>query len=179
MVARHEAERRKDVKYSWHITDRLHEHDIPETQRRPTKGQLVEHWKRSEAAKPKVIVRVIPESNTLTKSNLARVQADLLDLKKEENPEIRPTPFAFAQAWVLIALSGRAMQDAFPFGYVMDDGDNGVRFEWEHNSKHVRLIIPAQPRLRHYIYYQEGEMRGTDNVTLDKLIGWLYWLNEE
>jgi hypothetical protein len=112
-------------------------------------------------------------------NNLARVRSELLDLQSEQDPTSRPTPAAYRNAWELISTVGVRMQQAFPYGYVMEDGEGGIRIEWESSSRHVRLAIPARQEGKLYIYHQHGDKHGVEDVSDIALTGWLYWLSGE
>jgi hypothetical protein len=168
----------KYLKHYWHQTGPLPSLDPTVEHRRPTKSQLMQSWESPETNLPRITVKIQPKSNRVPVNALTRMRAELLESREEEDETLKPTPYAFTRIWALITLVGSRMRDDFPYGYVMDDGDNGLRIEWEHNSRHVRIVIPSDRQRRHYIYYQEGEMRGADDVTINTLTGWLYWLTQ-
>jgi hypothetical protein len=83
----------------------------------------------------------------------------LIELQSIDDEDIVPTPKAFAKTWQLISRVGRRLLElghAFPDGYVMEDGEGGIRIEWEgaDGFKHVRLSIHADPGEEDYIYYE-------------------------
>lgn len=110
------------------------------------------------------------ESETLT-----QVRDDLLSLRTEDS-DARPTPYAFGKAWEVISAVGNQMGHEFPLGSAVEDGEGGIRIEWENKDRHVRLVIPDTQEKRHYIFHQEDDEHGLDNISAHVLAGWLYWL---
>jgi hypothetical protein len=119
---------------------------------------------------------MLTEHENIESSNLTRVRAELLELQSEEDPTGRPTPYAFRRTWELLFEAGKQMKLDFPYGYVMEDGEGGIRIEWENQSRYVRLIVPAEQDGQQYIYYQNNDTRDIDEVSANALAGWLYWL---
>lgn len=108
-------------------------------------------------------------------NSLMRVRDELIELRVEDDPTARPTQYAYRTAWELTSAVGGQMLQAFPYGYVMEDGEGGVRIEWESQGRHVRLVISAEQEGQHYIYHQRDDNYGTDGVSVSALTGWLYW----
>jgi hypothetical protein len=94
-----------------------------------------------------------------TKPVLTRMLAELEELLLEDDEELHPTPAALDILRRHLSIMGLALQERFPYGYVMDDGAQGARVEWENKSAraYVSLVIHAQPGSSDYIYYQASD----------------------
>jgi len=119
---------------------------------------------------------LVPAHTEYGPQNFVRMRGDILELLVDSDPTARPSMHAFSKTWQLISVVGNQIKDVFPQGYVMEDGEGGIRIEWEHATKHIRLVIPAQTEGRHYIYHQHGNDYGVDTVSTNSLAGWLFWL---
>lgn len=75
----------------------------------------------------------------------------------------------------------RLLSDTLPHlprnGDLYPDGDGGLRVEWEHKTRQIRLIIHASEEREDYLYWQEGRSRSLETpVTPALLIEWQEWL---
>lgn len=132
-----------------------------------------------------VIVEHIKRSRSLVddvKATVEDIRRQLMELRAIDDPEIVPTTQAFAKTWLLISATRKCLleqEETFPSGYVMEDGEGGIRIEWESGdgAKHVRLSIHAEPNEEDYIYYEDEKenLRGADDVSTETLTGWLVW----
>jgi hypothetical protein len=96
---------------------------------------------------------------------------------------LRPTHYAFLRAVTLLNRALRAMMDAsmrrdrpctFPRGAVTTDENGGLRIEWSDDDRAVHLVVPSRDDGRSYIYYEIGQIYGTESrVTGSFLSHWL------
>jgi hypothetical protein len=113
--------------------------------------------------------------DTQTATAHARMADELRDLAAEEDPACRPTSFAVSTLAEYLDKAAGEMGDTFPFGYIMDNGSNGTRVEWENNGKHVRVVVSPEPGGLCYVYHECGQEHDAEDLTQDTLARWLRW----
>jgi hypothetical protein len=112
-------------------------------------------------------------------AGLRNLRAQIDELRTIE-PDARPTPIAFQKVELLLGMVGgffAMLREAVPVGYVMEDGEGGIRIEWEsdESDKHVRLIVFGDAGKTDYIYYEDKSGPGLEAVRpirLAKLLAW-------
>jgi hypothetical protein len=109
---------------------------------------------------------------TQSKPALAQMLSELKELLTEDNPESRPSLDAFKLMKRYLNIAGLALQERFPYGYVMDDGAQGCRIEWENRDAraYASLVIHAQPGESDYIYYQASDHKKLSPLSIGALI---------
>ena len=76
----------------------------------------------------------------------------------------------------------RLLQGVTFKGWLSTLGDGGIRAEWRNGNREIRLLVGtpsavATPVLHSYIYYDQDNHYGIDNVTTpERLNEWLKWL---
>lgn len=102
-----------------------------------------------------------------SKPALAQMLSELEELLTDDNLESRPTLDALNRMKGLLSVAGDVLQEKFPYGYVMDDGMQGARVEWENRNVpvYLSLAIHAEPGNSDYLYYQ-----GPDGKVLTPLV---------
>lgn len=95
---------------------------------------------------------------------------------EEEDDYLPPGEYAFATACALLNGAGTRLVE-FPPGSPSADGAGGIRIEWERSGKEVRLVVPAKPGGKTYIYHEVGEEYAPEQtVSAETLARWLGWL---
>ncbi len=117
-----------------------------------------------------------PLGNNSALGSLDSVRRQIIELMRDDDPTARPTTYAQNITWLLISAVSEHLGESFPLGFVMEDEQGGVRIEWENQAKHVRLVIPGTSAGQQYIYHQQGDAYGTEDVSAPALEGWLSWL---
>ncbi|MBI3469571.1 MAG: hypothetical protein HY000_41750 [Planctomycetes bacterium] len=98
--------------------------------------------------------------------------------------EVPPTIYAFQTTLRLLIDACHALllnaigkgEFYFPKGYVVANGDGGIRVEWIRDDASVRLAVPSAPQGTIYIYHEAGSDFGADkgdDVTGVRLAQWL------
>lgn len=135
--------------------------------------ELSHDWQEMFAKRSLRVEAEVPQTSVL-----GRMRADLTDLNNDEDPDVRPTTYASIRAWFALSQVGFQLKERLPYGYIMDDGANGVRIEWDNGPKQVRVVIPSTSGSYHYIYHEAGEYHGAEDFSISALVGWLNWLIE-
>jgi hypothetical protein len=111
--------------------------------------------------------------------NNRAIVSRLLELLDYDEDEVRPTNYAFSTAWNLLLTAVWHLPHGLPDAVAYTDEDGGIRCEWRHASRQLRLIVPAESHGRHYIYHEEGDnYSAEDPVSPETLAVWLRWLTE-
>lgn len=110
--------------------------------------------------------------------------ADLQSLENDtemyDEDCIKPTSYAFARMRELLTRSLGFILSTFPLGTVYPDGSGGMRIDWVHSEKELRLIVPSTESGRQYIWYLCGmEHALVEEVSAQTLGHWLNWLNKD
>lgn len=113
--------------------------------------------------------------------NCSEMSEDLqaLELETELYDEdcIKPTSYAFAHMRNLLTQACMYVCIGFPLGTAYPDGDGGLRVDWVHSEKELRLIVPSEESGRQYIWHMNGMDHSlTEDVTAKNLGYWLDWL---
>lgn len=116
-------------------------------------------------------------------SNVTEMQQDLYTLENAsqlyDEDCIKPTPFAFKRMRGFLA-NTFLVTNNFPFGTIYPDQSGGLRVDWVHADKELRLIVPSVENMRQYIWYMSGTDHGlVDNVSALKLGELLNWLTND
>jgi hypothetical protein len=112
---------------------------------------------------------------TITSGRLRDVLKDEYDLEDDYTP---PTEYAIGKALSIISGTNFKMKRNFPLGSVSADGMGGIRIQWQWPNQEVRLVIPARPGGREYIYHEQGDTYATEKeVTPKNLANWLNQLD--
>jgi hypothetical protein len=116
-----------------------------------------------------------PEIQITTK----RLVSLLQDNDDDGEGALRPTPGAFLTAWNLIMDAYRLMTGPFPKASPGSDEEGGLRVQWSHLGRQVRLVVPGSQQRAPYIYHEEGDDFATEgNVSGQTLAAWLCWLTK-
>jgi hypothetical protein len=103
----------------------------------------------------------------------------LLELLDYEEDDVRPTSYAFSAVWNLLLTAVGHLPGGLPSAVVYTDEEGGIRCEWRHAPRQLRLIVPAESHGRHYIYHEEGDNYCAEEpVSPEMLAVWLRWLTE-
>ncbi len=102
---------------------------------------------------------------------LVQMLGELEDLLTEDDPQSRPTPASVARMRQVLTLAGDALQEKLPYGYVMDDGEQGCRVEWENKPAqlYASLLIHSRPGESDYIYFQSPSDKGLNPISIANL----------
>ncbi len=102
--------------------------------------------------------------------NLGRMVSDLRELlhgdEEDDYGVLRPTMYAFG--YLLDILFACAATMELPYGTITTDYEGGIRVTWKNAAGNVRLIIPAQGKGTHYIYFEAGTDYHADPVVTPK-----------
>ena len=125
---------------------------------RPTK-RLLPH-------KPKVLLDIFRDLRALLREEVDQPDSSFL----------APTDYAISS---LLGLLNRvySSKDEFPRPRIAPDGEGGIRLNWIQPERELRLVLPATPDQRKYIYHQAGrEYAAEYDVSEATLAYWLRWL---
>lgn len=115
------------------------------------------------------------------KNELLAIHSDLIALRSEEDEEdyiYKPTDYAFNTAVELLRVAYLGAGGDISRPAVTPDGEGGIRIEWRHLEREVRLICPAQSNQQPYIYFEVGDnFKIVEDVNGNALASWLSWLN--
>jgi hypothetical protein len=108
---------------------------------------------------------------------VARVVSLLDEEDTDDYGVLRPTRFALTTTLSLIIEAALLLGEEFPQASPSTDHEGGIRFDWSHSERQLGLVISASPTGRSYIYHEEQEEYGLDEViTPSSLASWLRWL---
>ena len=134
-------------------------------------GEAGKALKQREAESQQYFVGQKQDGATVT---LRRLDVVLLDQDEQDNEYLPPTEYASQTTRVLIERANAEMKRNFPQGSVAADGSGGVRIHWQVPGREIRLIVPAHPKGRTYIYHEQEEEYATEKtVTSINLAHWL------
>ncbi|MEG3966382.1 hypothetical protein QUA00_01820 [Microcoleus sp. T2B6] len=107
---------------------------------------------------------------------------ELLDLEEEDEYGIlRPTEYAFRTAMKLIVEAYDILGDSFPKASTATDELGSIRLAWQkvNADRRVRLFCPHNADDKAYIYHQNSEEYGSEDITsAATLAHWLEWFNK-
>jgi hypothetical protein len=116
-----------------------------------------------------------PEIQITTKRLISLLQ----DEDEDGEGALRPTPGAFLTGWNLIMDAYGQMAGPFPKASPGSDEEGGLRVQWSHLGRQVRLVVSASQQRAPYIYHEEGDDFATEgNVSGQTLAAWLCWLTK-
>lgn len=114
---------------------------------------------------------------------LRAVLERLAALQEEEEVDdygiSRPTDYAYDTACDLVVGAASHLGGRFPRGSASTDSEGGIRVEWIHREREVRLIVPAHEGGRMYVYHEAGEEYAVEEMVSAAILAhWLEWLTE-
>lgn len=100
------------------------------------------------------------------------------EAENEENTTL-PTEYAIDTVASIIADANSRMRGNFPQGSPSADGTGGLRVEWIHGEREIRLAVAPRSGGKTYIYHEEPAHYATEyTVSAQALAKWLDWLIE-
>lgn len=80
---------------------------------------------------------------------------ELRNLREEERETDEPiTEHAFNAARELLSYIPLVLSNDVPVALLAPDGEGGLRIEWFRGERNVRVVIPSQAALRHFVYHR-------------------------
>lgn len=111
---------------------------------------------------------------------LFRLRELLEEPETDEYGIARPSLYAYETAVKLLESAARLARVPVPRGSASTDFEGGVRLTWRFQNRELRLVLPASPQGKSYVYHESADNYGVDAVSSgEDLAKWLEWLAAE
>ncbi len=87
-----------------------------------------------------------------------------------------PSESAYTRTKNFLYEAYKVFADNLPIPYFVPDGDGGLRLRWLWQDREIRLLCPAQDTKPCHIYFEEGEIYGAEEATLETFLNRMNWL---
>lgn len=114
--------------------------------------------------------------------NMQNFREKLFQLTQDEYDEEFLAPTNFAYQAILKFLDGlsNSFNRRLPVPCFIPDGEGGIRAEWEIQGRELRLVCPAKPDWKPYLYHEEGNYYDAEkDLKVGTFVKWFSWLFNE
>lgn len=114
--------------------------------------------------------------------NSTNFRERLFELTQDKYDEefLAPTNFAYQSILTFLDSLSKSFNKRLPVPSFIPDGEGGIRAEWEILGRELRLVCPAKPDWKPYIYYEEGDSYDVKkDLKVGTFIKWFSWLSNE
>lgn len=114
--------------------------------------------------------------------NVANFRERLFELTQDEYDEefLTPTNFAYQSILKFLDELSNSSTKILPLPNFIPDGEGGIRAEWEIRDRELRLVCPAKPDWKSYLYHEEGDSYNVEkDLKVGTFIKWFSWLLNE
>lgn len=114
--------------------------------------------------------------------NFANFREGLFELTQDEYDEefLAPTNFSYQSILKFLDSLSKSFNKRLPLPNFIPDGEGGIRAEWENQGRELRLVCPAKPNWKPYLYHEEGDSYDVEkDLKVGTFIKWFSWLFNE
>ncbi len=114
--------------------------------------------------------------------NSANFREGLFELTQDEydGEFLAPTNFAYQSILKFLDSLSKFFSKRLPVPSFVPDGEGGIRAEWEIQGRELRLVCPAKPDWKPYLYHEEGNSYDVEkDLKAGTFIKWFSWLLNE
>jgi len=114
--------------------------------------------------------------------NVQNFREKLFELTQDEYTEefLAPTNFAYQSILKFLDSLSKSFNKRLPVPSFIPDGEGGIRAEWEIQGRELRLVCPAKPDWKPYLYHEEGDSYDVEkDLKARTFIKWFSWLLNE
>ncbi len=114
--------------------------------------------------------------------NSANFRERLFELTQDKYDEefLAPTNFAYQSILKFLDSLSKSFNKRLPVPSFIPDGEGGIRAQWEIQGRELRLVCPAKPDWKPYLYHEEGNSYDVKkDLKAGIFIKWFSWLLNE
>lgn len=101
----------------------------------------------------------------------------LLTQDEYDEEFLAPTDFSYQTIGKFLKNLSETFDRLLPIPNFIPDGEGGIRAEWNVRGKEIRLVCPAKPDWKPYIYFEEGDFYDIEkDVKIVNFIKRFKWL---